>query len=334
MSKPIIFINGSNAAEAVGGGPSYARVHARAARRLGFEPHIFCPGPRDDIFKTDFGTVHLVASPFRPFGAALSVGHAPLVAAGVERFLSERNGPHLIHSFIWWRVGLLARRKLRRKGIESVAISGLYTTAESEIRAKLRGINSEHGIRQRMRYQAEALWTRLVIEREERDVYRNSDLLTYNYDSVRELFLDGHGAGAEMRKLPYTSETAFLNEEVPECLAEPLELAGLQPRDALLIIAVSRHDPRKGVDVLLRALAQLRAAGTRFRACLVSHGPLLDAHRRLAAHLGLEDITLITGWVPDPFAYLCHADVFVLPSLQEGSGSLSLISRKAAARFR
>ncbi|MGH9768862.1 MAG: glycosyltransferase, partial [Blastocatellia bacterium] len=31
------------------------------------------------------------------------------------------------------------------------------------------------------------------------------------------------------------------------------------------------------------------------------------------------------GWVPDPFAYLRHADLFVLPSLQEGSGSLSLI---------
>jgi glycosyltransferase involved in cell wall biosynthesis len=33
----------------------------------------------------------------------------------------------------------------------------------------------------------------------------------------------------------------------------------------------------------------------------------------------------ITGWVPDPYPYLEHADVFALPSLQEGSGSVSLI---------
>src|SRR6185503_17275917 len=35
--------------------------------------------------------------------------------------------------------------------------------------------------------------------------------------------------------------------------------------------------------------------------------------------------TLIPGFVPDPRAYLHHADVFALPSLEEGSGSLALI---------
>src|SRR5262249_4166174 len=180
MGKPIIFVNGSDIAEAIGGGPSYARVHARAALRLGFEPHIFCPAPRDDIFKTDFGVVHLVASPFRPFGAVVSAGHAPILAASVERFLLEREGPHLIHCFIWWRVGLIVRRRLRRKGIDVVAINGLYTTADHEVRAKLQGINRAHGFGQRLRYQTEALWTRLVIEREERQVYRDSRILTFN----------------------------------------------------------------------------------------------------------------------------------------------------------
>jgi glycosyltransferase involved in cell wall biosynthesis len=36
-------------------------------------------------------------------------------------------------------------------------------------------------------------------------------------------------------------------------------------------------------------------------------------------------VTVLTGWVPDPFPYLRAADVFVLPSLQEGSGSLALL---------
>ena len=38
----------------------------------------------------------------------------------------------------------------------------------------------------------------------------------------------------------------------------------------------------------------------------------------------------IVGRVPDPFAYLRHADIFVLPSIQEGSGSLSLIEAMQA----
>jgi glycosyltransferase involved in cell wall biosynthesis len=92
-----------------------------------------------------------------------------------------------------------------------------------------------------------------------------------------------------------------------------------------LIVSVSRHDPRKGMPVLLRALAELRDAGVRFRACLVSGGEYLNADRRLAEQLRLGDQVAMTGWVPDPFHYLRHADVFALPSLQEGSGSLALL---------
>ena len=33
----------------------------------------------------------------------------------------------------------------------------------------------------------------------------------------------------------------------------------------------------------------------------------------------------ITGYVDDVFAYLQHADVYVLPSLEEGSGSVALL---------
>jgi glycosyltransferase involved in cell wall biosynthesis len=94
---------------------------------------------------------------------------------------------------------------------------------------------------------------------------------------------------------------------------------------APLVVAVSRHDPRKGVNVLIRALARLRAAGIPFRACLVGGGPLLDRDRHLVTRLGLDSQVSVTGFVPDPRAYLELADVFVLPSLRESSGSVSLI---------
>lgn len=328
MSRAIIFVNGNDITMSTGGGTSYLRLHTRAAQRLGFEPHIFCPSTRDETLAADYGTLHLVASPFRPFGAVMSVAHSPLVARAIERFILSRCGREerwLIHSSIWLRSGLIASRRLRRRGVTAITINSLYTTAEHECRAKVRGLSAAHSASQRLRYRAEMLWTRMAIEREERQVYRNADLLTYNYDSVRKLFLDRHGEGGAMRKLPYTSESAFINEYIKELPPEPPELAALHPSGAPLIVSVSRHDPRKGLDVLLRALARLRAEGARFRACLVSYGPLLESHRRLAGQLGLNDVTVITGWVPDPFVYLRHADIFVLPSLQEGSGSLSLI---------
>lgn len=327
MVKPVVFVIGSNPVEAKGGGPSYVRVHARAALSLGFEPHIFCPAPQAGVIATEFGVVHLVASPFRPFGSLLSACHSPLLAKSIERFLATQVGPHLIHCFIWWRAGVLARQSLRRKGVAAVALNGLFTTAEHEMRAKLRGLNSAHGVVQRCRYLAEALWTNTVIEREERRVYRAADLLTYNYDSVRQLFLARHGKGAPLRKLPYTSEVAFTRAALSGSTkpAAPPALTELKAQAAPLIVAVSRHDPRKGLDVLLHALARLRAASIAFRACLVGGGPLLESHRRLAERLQLQEVTAIVSWVPNPFVYLQHADIFVLPSIQEGSGSLSLI---------
>jgi glycosyltransferase involved in cell wall biosynthesis len=39
----------------------------------------------------------------------------------------------------------------------------------------------------------------------------------------------------------------------------------------------------------------------------------------------LTDSVTFTGWVADPYPYLRRADVFVLPSLQEGGGSISLL---------
>jgi glycosyltransferase involved in cell wall biosynthesis len=88
---------------------------------------------------------------------------------------------------------------------------------------------------------------------------------------------------------------------------------------------VSRHDPRKGLDVLLHALADVAAHGVPFRACVVGPGRLLEPHRRLAARLGLADRVAIPGRVEDVRPYFASADVFVLPSLAEASGSVSVL---------
>ena len=57
----------------------------------------------------------------------------------------------------------------------------------------------------------------------------------------------------------------------------------------------------------------------------MGRGELLYAHRLLAKNLGLGSTTVLTGLVPDPLSYLSCADIFVLPSIRECSGSLALL---------
>jgi glycosyltransferase involved in cell wall biosynthesis len=52
---------------------------------------------------------------------------------------------------------------------------------------------------------------------------------------------------------------------------------------------------------------------------------MLAAHRSIAARAGFGESVVLTGLVPDTAPYLAAADVFVLPSRREQSGSLALI---------
>jgi glycosyltransferase involved in cell wall biosynthesis len=257
---------------------------------------------------------------------SLAPVHVPQIAAEVTRFLGQRPGPHLIHGFgVWGWAGVRARKSLRRRGIEAIAIVSAYTTNRHESRARIRGLTLDHGLLGRIGIRAECLWIRTAVAFCEDQALAGSQLVLVNYESVRRLLPAGRRDERVCRKLPYTSESAFLHEGPQNPPVLPASLARLGSPDVPLLVAVSRHDPRKGIDVLLHALARLRRHGMPFRACLVGGGTLLQTHRQLAARLGLSEVISIEGFVDDVFPYLANADIFVLPSLEEGSGSLSLI---------
>jgi glycosyltransferase involved in cell wall biosynthesis len=149
--------------------------------------------------------------------------------------------------------------------------------------------------------------------------------VTVNYESVRCLLEGAYGPRAGIHRLPYAAPTAFLDSADTESV-EPLAKAKVSARNRpLAIVAVSRHSARKGLDLLIRALAGLRDAGVPFRACLIGTGTLLGAHRRLVRSLGLEEQVTLPGRVPDVMPYLRDCDVFVLPSIEEGSGSVAVL---------
>lgn len=158
----------------------------------------------------------------------------------------------------------------------------------------------------------------------ERKGYLGSSLVLVNYEAVRQQLIAAYDIGDKIRKLPYSSETAFRPPSGGFTRLRTPSSEGVLSNPPL-VVSVSRHDARKGVDVLLHALARLKQTGVPFRACLVGTGPLLARHRGLAEQLGLGSTTTVVGSVPDPYSYLEQADVFVLPSLEEGSGSISLL---------
>ncbi len=122
-------------------------------------------------------------------------------------------------------------------------------------------------------------------------------------------------------------------KEAPVVVPELLELAewrrvvretGQAGRPTLPgVLYVGRLYRRKRVDVLLRAAAMLRG---RVQVRIVGDGPCAAAWRRLSEDLKLGDTVTWLGDVPraELVAEYRRADVFCLPSVQEGFGIVLL----------
>lgn len=96
-------------------------------------------------------------------------------------------------------------------------------------------------------------------------------------------------------------------------------IVGAAPR----MLCVASLTPRKGQDVLLRALARLRRLEWRLTLAGPPRDPVFARRLRLLARaLGLADRIAFAGPVPAPqlAAFYRAADVFVLPSHYEGFG--------------
>jgi glycosyltransferase involved in cell wall biosynthesis len=313
----VVFVAGKDPETDIGGHWSYVRGCARAATRAGYRPRIFCLGTTAACWEEEWGTIERFRSPFPPFRAPTIPVNGPLLARAIVRAVGVRPGPWLLHGFGGWGwTAVAAAEALARRGIPAVSLVTSHTTLEDEYRAKWQGLNEAFGQGRRLLLMAEYALVRLLTERFERRSYERSNLVLVNYENVRRLIEARWTISRPIRRIPYAPEAAFFAAREPSPRSEG---------DPPLVVSISRHDPRKGIDRFLNALALLRKAGRRFRACLVGGGILLERDRALARSLGLDEVVEQPGFVPDVTSYLARADVYVLPSLQEGSGSLALL---------
>jgi glycosyltransferase involved in cell wall biosynthesis len=128
---------------------------------------------------------------------------------------------------------------------------------------------------------------------------------------------------------------------LPAVVPEPIELGewrrllGLhQARSSrFTVLFAGRLYRRKRVDVLLRAAAALRSRIPELEIRIVGNGPHAALLRGLARHLKLESTVSWLGDVPrsELAAEYNRADVFCLPSAQEGFG-IVLLEAMAAGK--
>lgn len=140
----------------------------------------------------------------------------------------------------------------------------------------------------------------------------------------------------------------FILEHYPGAIADKIEVVNNsvdleyftfrdeQPAGAIQILSVGRLVPKKGFDLLIRACAKLRDAGTHVRFTIVGDGPEKQSLANLASSMGVTDLVTFAGAVPHDSVklYLKSATIFCMPFRRTPSGdqdSLSLVLMEAMA---
>ena len=105
--------------------------------------------------------------------------------------------------------------------------------------------------------------------------------------------------------------------EIADQAAAAAGHAWLDAKDRPVILGAGNLIPLKNFALLIRAFARVRQARL-VRLVILGEGQERPKLERLAGELGVAADFDLPGFVPNPYAFMARADVFVLPSRVEG----------------
>jgi len=163
-------------------------------------------------------------------------------------------------------------------------------------------------------------WSMLPVARTAlRRIGSGTDVVTYISAYTRRRFASAFGPKAALEHLPPGVDTdRFVPDEVARAELRARYRLGSRP----VVACVSRLVPRKGQDMLIRALPTIRQRVPGAALVIVGGGPYLNALKRLAHSFGVFDHVVFTEGVPaaELPAHHALADVFAMPCRTRGGG--------------
>jgi phosphatidyl-myo-inositol dimannoside synthase len=163
-------------------------------------------------------------------------------------------------------------------------------------------------------------WSMLPVARSVlRRIGDDSDVVTFVSRYTRARFASAFGPEAALEHLPP-------GVDIDRFRPDPASRAELRARYRLgqrpTVVCLSRLVPRKGQDMLIRALPAIRQRVDGAALVIAGGGPYLATLRRLAERFRVSEHVTFTGGIPaaELPAYHAMADVFAMPCRTRGAG--------------
>ncbi|OBK27571.1 alpha-(1-2)-phosphatidylinositol mannosyltransferase [Mycobacterium asiaticum] len=208
------------------------------------------------------------------------------------------------------------RRLIEENDIDTVWFGAAAPLALLAPRARQAGASrvlaSTHG--------HEVGWSMLPVARSVlRRIGDGTDVVTFVSRYTRSRFAPAFGSGAALEHLPPGVDSERFRPD-PAARAELRERYRLGERPT--VVCLSRLVPRKGQDMLIKALPSIRRHVDGAALVIVGGGPYLETLRKLARGCGVAEHVTFTGGVPGDElpAHHAMADVFAMPCRTRGAG--------------
>jgi phosphatidylinositol alpha-1,6-mannosyltransferase len=163
-------------------------------------------------------------------------------------------------------------------------------------------------------------WSMLPLARTAlRRIGTGTDVVTYVSRYTRGRFASAFGAEAALEHVPPGVDVErFVPDEVARAKMRARYRLGERP----VVVCVSRLVPRKGQDMLIRAMPSIRQRVPGAALVIVGGGPYSSTLRRLAHSFGVAQHVVFTAGVPGDElpAHHAMADVFAMPCRTRGAG--------------
>lgn len=163
-------------------------------------------------------------------------------------------------------------------------------------------------------------WSMLPVARSVlRSIGDHTDVVTFVSRYTRSRFAPAFGPKAALEYLPPGVDSDRFHPD-PAARAELRRRYRLGERPT--VVCLSRLVPRKGQDMLIRALPAIRRRVEGAALVIVGGGPYLETLRKLTRDCEVEDHVTFTGGVPGDElpAHHAMADVFAMPCRTRGAG--------------
>lgn len=150
--------------------------------------------------------------------------------------------------------------------------------------------------------------------------------VTHNYELDYQLGLDGVFATTQdlYNKLVALGQPEHTVHRLPNMVRLCDRLASNPKNPVPIIGAMGRFVAKKGFNVFLQSLAELKQQGIAFKAVIGGHGEDDAQLKSLVKVLNISDVVTFQGWIEDKQAFIQGLDIFCFPSLHEPFGIVLL----------